>query len=153
MKAQVKRRLDTPQQPAATNARNYRTFLLVAQLEAKAIGARIARARKEAGMTQDQLVDVASFSKRSLQDYEAGNTIPWAHFGEIAELTNTPVSKLMHGEPEKPPINIELVLDRLERMEALELELREIRQMLQRIEGRLPGSGGSETASQPAHPG
>lgn len=73
---------------AATNDRTFRTFLLVAQLEAEAIGMRIRQARDEAGMTQEELADVArGFSKRSLQDYEAGVTIPYKHMQEIASIT------------------------------------------------------------------
>lgn len=85
---------------AATIERNFRTFLLVAQLEAKAIGARIAQARRESGMTQEQVGDVATFSKRSLQDYESGATIPYKHLREISRLLDVEVEWLLHGERE-----------------------------------------------------
>ena len=51
---------------AATRTRNFSRFLLMAQLQAKEIGARIALARNEAGLTQEEVTDLATFSKRSL---------------------------------------------------------------------------------------
>lgn len=106
---------------AATNDRTFRTFLLVAQLEAKAIGARIAQARNEAGLTQEQLADIAvGFSKRSLQDYEGGVTIPYKHMQEIAKITQKETEWLLHGDPEPLPAadaSAESVLDRLGALE------------------------------------
>lgn len=82
---------------AATNDRNFHRFLLMAQLEAKAIGARIQQARLEAGMTQEQVAEIATFSKRSLQDYEGGVTIPYRHLREIGQLLDRPVEWFLHG--------------------------------------------------------
>jgi transcriptional regulator with XRE-family HTH domain len=97
--AQVKRNNRATQKVAATKDRNFRTFLLVSQFEAEEIGARIALARKERGMTQEELASVASFSKRSLQDYEAGVTIPYRHLQEIGGLLGRPVRWFLHGDP------------------------------------------------------
>lgn len=85
---------------AATTDRDFRTFLLMAQLEAKAIGGRIQRARKEKGMTQEDVGDIATFSKRSLQDYETGVTIPYKHLRELSAILDRPVEWFLHGEPE-----------------------------------------------------
>lgn len=85
-------------QPAATKSRNFRTFLLVTQLEAEAIGARLALARKEAGFTQEQVAEMSTMSKRSLQNYEAGITIPYAHFRELAAIYTREVDWFLHGE-------------------------------------------------------
>lgn len=85
-------------QAAATNTRTFRTFLLMSQLQAKEIGARIALARNERGMTQEEVADVATFSKRSLQDYEAGHTLPYRHMREISRLLNRPVEWFLHGD-------------------------------------------------------
>lgn len=75
----------------------------MAQLEGREIGLRIRQARLESGMTQDQVAAVASFSKRSLQDYERGVTIPWAHMREIAAITAKQVEWLLHGQPSEQP--------------------------------------------------
>lgn len=105
--------------PAATNDRNFRTFLLVSQLEAKAIGMRIAQARNEAGMTQEDVADVATFSKRSLQDYEAGVTIPYKHLREIGRILKREVPWFLHGEPQREADDVTLseIARRLESLE------------------------------------
>lgn len=108
-----RRNLPPPQKVAATNDRNFRTFLLVAQLEAEAIGKRISQARREAGMTQEELAEMSTFSKRSLQDYEAGVTIPYRHMREISGLLDRPVEWFLHGEKEEGPLG-EAFLGRLE---------------------------------------
>jgi transcriptional regulator with XRE-family HTH domain len=119
--AQVKHNQPAARKPAATNDRNFRTFLLVRQFEAEAIGARIALARKEAGLTQQELAEMASFSKRSLQDYEAGNTIPYPHMQELSALLKREVPWFLHGEQD------EEALDRIEkRLAAVEDLLDEV---------------------------
>lgn len=127
MDTQVKRGKDAARKTAATNDRNFRTFLLVSQLESEAIGRRIHQARKEAGLTQEQLADLATgFSKRSLQDYEAWTTIPYKHMREIAALTGKSTEWLIHGDPEPAPgaaDDTQLVLSHLRGLEARVLEL------------------------------
>lgn len=93
-----------------TNSREFRRFLLVAQLEAKEIGRRIAQARNEAGLTQEQLAELAPFSYRSLQDYEQGVTIPYRQMREISKILGRPVEWFLHGDDEEE----QSVLDRLE---------------------------------------
>ena len=85
--------------PAATKLRSFRTFLLMQQFAGAEIGARIAQARREAGaMTQDQLAELLNVSKRSVQEYEAGNTIPWKHFQSMAGIFKKPLEWFLHGE-------------------------------------------------------
>lgn len=105
---------------AATTSRDFRTFLLVSQFEAKAIGGRIARARDLAGLTQEEVAEMASFSKRSLQDYEAGVTIPYKHMREISSLLAKPVEWFLHGEPEQEAATADQLPQILRRLEALE---------------------------------
>lgn len=90
----------TAQKLAATKGRNFRTFLLMQQFAADEIGARIAQARKERGLTQEQLAGMASFSQRSLQDYERGVTIPYRHMRELAKLLRRPEEWFLYGDPE-----------------------------------------------------
>lgn len=130
---------------AATNDRNYRTFLLVAQLEAKAIGQRIAQARAEAGLTQEQVGDLATFSKRSLQDYETGVTIPYKHMRELSEILEREVAWFLHGEPEAHAPAPESVLGLLQELregvdasaEATADALEALARGIERIERRL----------------
>lgn len=129
---------------AATNGRTFRTFLLVAQLESEKIGARIRQARDEAGMTQEQLADVArGFSKRSLQDYETGVTIPYKHMQEIAAITGKEPEWILHGDPEPPATADEATVEKLAlRLEALEATVAESialsREMLQLLRETAP---------------
>lgn len=140
--AQVKRRKRVTRKPAATIDRNFRTFLLVSQLEAAAIGRRIALARKEAGMTQEDVADVATFSKRSLQDYESGVTLPYKHLRELGALLGRPTEWFLHGEPEFDP-------SQEERLERIEAQLAEIRGMLagQAQDADQPDAGASGSAN------
>lgn len=143
--AQVKRKKGSTQKAAATFDRNLRTFLLVAQFEGKAIGARIAHARDEAGLTQEELAEMASFSKRSLQDYEAGVTVPYRHMREISSLVKRPVEWLLHGEEEESATErlasqVGALADRIAEMEsqleqvvALREQIAELRPLLDEL--------------------
>lgn len=87
------------QEVAATNLRSFRTFLLMREFAAREIGQRIAQARKEAGgLTQAELAEALNVSQRSLQDYEAGKTIPWKHFQLLARIFDRPVEWFIHGQ-------------------------------------------------------
>lgn len=87
---------------AATNTRNFRSFLLMSQLQAREIGGRIKQKRVARGMTQEELASMASFSARSLQDYENGVTIPYRHFQEIGRLLDATPEFLMYGRDDQP---------------------------------------------------
>ncbi len=101
------------------------------QFEAKEIGQRIAEARTVAGITQETLAEMASFSKRSLQDYEAGVTIPYKHMREISRLLGREVEWFLHGEE---PIGD----DRLEALEAkVDSRFAQMTTILERMESRL----------------
>lgn len=66
--------------------------------QAQEIGARVAEARKLAGFSQAELGDLLGVSKRAVQIYENGTTIPWRHFRRLEELTGKPVSWFLHGD-------------------------------------------------------
>lgn len=131
-------RAGVAQKPSATNLRNFRTFLLMQQFAAREIGARIAQARREAdGMTQEELADALNVSKRSVQEYEAGNTIPWKHFSRLEEIFERPLSWFLHGEeePKRPEASdlealVELAQSNSKRLDGLE-------ESVARIEGLL----------------
>lgn len=83
------------------------------QFEAAEVGKRIAQARLELGLTQEQLAEIASFSKRSLQDYEGGVTIPYKHLREIGRLLKRPVHWFLHGDDEAATALDPKVVERL----------------------------------------
>jgi transcriptional regulator with XRE-family HTH domain len=68
------------------------------EFAAREVGARIAQARLERGLTQEQLAAISSFSKRALQDYEAGIRVPYLHLRELNSLLGPPVKWFLHGE-------------------------------------------------------
>ena len=142
---QSRRTFTSPQEVAATNSRNFRTFLLMQQFAAREIGARIAQARKERGLSQEELADlVAGFSKRSLQDYEAGVTIPYKHLNELGRLLKKPEEWFLYGDDEQEdaggPSDERL-------REIVREELQEIRLVLERIEGGKSNGSEEEEAS------
>lgn len=101
--AKSRRNPDTAQKLSATDLRSFRTFLVMRQFAAQEIGARIARARREAGgMTQPELAEALDVSTRSLQDYEAGTTIPWKHFQALSKIFDRPLEWFLHGQEDAP---------------------------------------------------
>lgn len=132
---------------AATKDRNLHTFLLVAQLEAKAIGARLAQARREAGMTQVQVSEVSTVSERSLQDYEAGVTIPYRHFRELAGVYDRPVEWFLHGD--RPPDEQVLLGEVAASVGALQEGVQEVLERLSRIEAAVSPREAADTNTTP----
>ena len=120
MNAQVKRR----KKPSATDARNLRTLLLLSVFEPQDIGARIATARKEAGLTQEDLADLVGVSTRSLQGYESGEVVPYRHIGKISETLQRPAAWFLHGEAAEDEAT------NAERLGRIEDQLAEIRGLL-----------------------
>ena len=97
--AKSRRNFATAQKASATDLRSFRTFLLMRQFAAQEIGERIKQARLEAGgMTQEELADALDVSTRSLQAYEAGDTIPWKHFQALTRIFDRPLEWFLHGE-------------------------------------------------------
>jgi transcriptional regulator with XRE-family HTH domain len=114
---QSNRRPGAAQQAAATSSRNFRTFLLVQQLAAKEIGARIKQARRERGIaSQEDLAAMASFSKRSLQDYETGVTIPYRHLRELSHLLGRPEEWFLYGDEPVSSDRLESIEEQLIRI-------------------------------------
>jgi transcriptional regulator with XRE-family HTH domain len=68
------------------------------EFAAREIGARIAQARRERGLTQEELAMISSFSKRALQDYEAGLRVPYRHMRELSLLLGRSVEWFLHGD-------------------------------------------------------
>lgn len=137
MDAQVKRR----KKFTATEARNLRTLLLLNVLEPEKIGARIAQARVEAGLTQEELGDLIDVSTRSIQGYEAGGVKPYRHLEKLAVALDKTVAWLLHGDEDSPVTEAEELLA----TEAFRQEVRAtLSAILERLEADRPG--GEEAA-------
>lgn len=68
------------------------------QVEAGGIGRRIARARKERGLTQEELAARIGVSPRSIQGYEAGSVVPYRRLSQLAEVCNREIGWLLEGD-------------------------------------------------------
>jgi transcriptional regulator with XRE-family HTH domain len=124
MRSQVARK-----QLSATNARNLRTLLLLNVFEPEEIGARIQQAREKAGLRQEDLADLIGMSTRQVQNYEAGESKPFAKLRAIAAATSTTVEWLLHGDEVKEASDAEVVA-----------RLGKVEEQLQEILRRLPAS-------------
>jgi len=54
--------------------------------EQRCVGARIAEARRHAGLTQRELAETLGVTTRSIQNYEAGVAVPYKHVRAIELL-------------------------------------------------------------------
>lgn len=128
---------------SATDSRNLRTLLLLSVFDGPQIGQRIAQARREVGLNQEELADLMGVSTRSLQGYEAGDVIPYRHFERLSGIVRKPVEWLLHGDqPAAEPATVEEI--RQVRADVAELRAK-ADQMLEILLG--PG----DSRAQPKH--
>lgn len=72
--------------------------------EEREIGARIAAARREAGLTQRALAARLGVTSRSIQNYESGTVIPYKHLRRIEMLANKRAGWLLTGDGRDEPM-------------------------------------------------
>ena len=66
--------------------------------DANGIGARIAQARREAGLTQDAVAAALGVTRRSIQAYEAGVIIPYKHLDALESALGCAPNWLLGGD-------------------------------------------------------
>jgi PAS domain S-box-containing protein len=64
------------------------------------IGNRIAQARKEAGLTQQELAERLLVTRRSVQGYESGAVVPYRRLNTLAEALGRSAAWFLSGDPE-----------------------------------------------------
>ena len=96
-----------------------------AQTDLKAVGARIAQARRDSGKTQDELADLIGVGMRQVQYYEAGDSNPYRTLRTIAEVTGRSVGWLLHGDA-PTELAAEELAARLEGVEAAQARVEEV---------------------------
>ncbi len=64
------------------------------------IGHRIAQARKEAGLTQQELADRLRVTRRSVQGYESGAVVPYRRLNILAQVLDRSAAWFLSGEAE-----------------------------------------------------
>jgi transcriptional regulator with XRE-family HTH domain len=104
------------------------------QVEAGGIGRRIARARKERGLTQEELAALIGVSPRSIQGYEAGSVVPYRRLARLAAVCNRDIGWLLEGDT---TTDRELVGRLLYAVEELSAEARRIGAIAERLEDLL----------------
>lgn len=80
--------------------------------ERQGIGARIAAARREAGLTQRELADRLGVTTRSIQNYESGSIVPYKHLRRIEVLARRRVGWILSGDGSDDSVSAHL--ERLE---------------------------------------
>jgi transcriptional regulator with XRE-family HTH domain len=72
----------------------------MAELERKAITARIQQARKEVGLTQPEMYEALHVHERTYQNYESQKhpRVPWGLLDQIATITGKSTKWLIHGD-------------------------------------------------------
>lgn len=92
----------------------------------RAVGRRIARARRDAGgMTQRELANLLQVSERSVAAYEAGTVLPFKYLGKIEAAVDKPRAWLLYGDEALPDAGVveelervrESIAERLDRMD------------------------------------
>jgi DNA-binding transcriptional regulator YiaG len=77
----------------------------MAELERKAITARIEQARREVGLSQPEMAEALHVHERTYQNYESQKKprVPWGLMNEIATITGKPTEWLIHGDRATTP--------------------------------------------------
>jgi transcriptional regulator with XRE-family HTH domain len=112
-----------------------------------AIGERIARARKESGLTQEELAGLVGVSARSIQGYEAGTVVPYRHLSELAKVTNRELSWILAGD-QPADLPLEVVERLVTLVEEVAGEAKRIRSVAERLERLLEAGQLAPPASQ-----
>ncbi len=67
-------------------------------LDRRSVGMRIAQARRESGMTQNELAAALDVTVRSIQNYESGVSVPYRHLRTIESLTHKRPGWILDGD-------------------------------------------------------
>jgi transcriptional regulator with XRE-family HTH domain len=100
--------------------------------ERRRIGARIARARREYGLTQADLAEQLGITTRSVQNYEAGVIVPWRHLRRIEVVTHKRSGWVLQDGDAPETLSAESIHALLETLNQHQELLREQLQLLQR---------------------
>jgi transcriptional regulator with XRE-family HTH domain len=119
---------------SATDARNLRTLLLLSVFEGQEIGDRIAQARKEKGLRQEDLADLINVSTRTIQGYELGETGQYKRLKAISDVLDKPVEWFLHGDQSSAPATVDEIRE-------LRGELGELREQVDQMLGLLRARG------------
>jgi transcriptional regulator with XRE-family HTH domain len=109
------------------------------QVEAGGIGRRIARARKERGLTQEELAALIGVSPRSIQGYEAGSVVPYRRLARLAAVCNRDIGWLLEGDTNTDHELVERLLYAVEELSAQASRIGAIAERLEYLLGAANG--------------
>jgi transcriptional regulator with XRE-family HTH domain len=115
--------------------------------DAGAIGGRIARARKESGLTQEELASRVGVTARSIQGYEAGKVVPYRHLSRLAEITDRELAWFLESDDAAALAQVAARLVTL--VEEVAAEARAIREVAERLERLLEADPPASPAESP----
>lgn len=81
-----------------TKSRSFHSFLLVAEIDPAGIRERIRQARKEAGLTQEELAELIDRHRRTVENFENVRIPGYADLTKIARVLNRPIEWFLHGD-------------------------------------------------------
>lgn len=116
-----------------------RIFAQMEEIQGAEVGQRIAGARRQAGLTQDEVADLLNLTTRSYQDWEAGKVVPFRRMDELAGVLKSSKRWLMWGD-EMPPGQDTLLSEKL--LEAIEANTGVLRDVVQRLDRLVGGENG-----------
>jgi transcriptional regulator with XRE-family HTH domain len=110
------------------------------QFDPLEIGSRIKRARLEAGLTQEEVAGMGTFSYRSLQGWETGERIPFKHMAELGQLLRKTSEWFLYGDEadQETESRYEMLLKRLGDVESQQQEI------LEALRSRLESPGDAD---------
>lgn len=97
----------------------------MAELQREEIVARIKQARKESGLTQEELADLLDVIPRTYQNYES-TRVPWGFINQIAKATGKTPEWLLHGDPKPTPDLMGSLSGNRAQLDRIETMLRDI---------------------------
>lgn len=85
------------------------------------LGERLIAARKEQGMSQQEVADLIHVSSRSMQAYESDDVVPYRYLRELSEVLEKPMGWILHGDeaPEETGELKPILLDILKELQKI----------------------------------
>jgi len=112
----------------------------MAEIQREGVCQRIAQARRDAGVTQQEMADALDITMRAYQAYES-DRIPWRRLTQIGEITGKSKAWLLHGEEEQPSQEV------LSGAEELLAAIHELTAQVSRLADRTGNDGEGGTAA------
>lgn len=102
-------------------------------------------------MTQEQLAELLDISKRQLQNYELGETIPWKHFQPLTRIFDRPLEWFLYGAESEADAREQRLVEAIEQVQGLVAKVDELIDIARELRGD-PTQDRGEDPAPPAEP-